>query len=148
MPGTYSIIETTPAGYLDGKDRVGSISGQIVGVLDGNDTIRSIALTSGQQGVNYDFGEILPSSLSGLVYEDMDGDCIRDPGEPAIPSVTIELLDQNGTVLATTQTDAQGRYQFTNLRPGNYSVRETQPVGYVQGGQKAGTAGGDDSTPI
>lgn len=147
MPGTYSIIETTPAGYLDGKDRVGSISGQIVGVLDGNDTIRSIALASGQQGVNYDFGEILPSSLSGLVYEDVDGDCIRDPGEPAIPSVTIELLDQNGNVLATTQTDAQGRYQFTNLRPGNYSVRETQPVGYVQGGQKAGTAGGDASIP-
>lgn len=147
MPGTYSIIEITPAGYLDGKDRVGSINGQIIGVLDGNDTIRSISLASGQQGVDYDFGEILPSSLAGMVYEDLDGDCIRDVGEPAIPSVTIDLLDQNGTVVATTSTDAQGRYQFTNLRPGNYSVRETQPVGYIQGGQKAGTAGGDASTP-
>jgi serine-aspartate repeat-containing protein C/D/E len=147
VPGTYSVIETTPAGYLDGKDRVGSINGQIIGVLEGNDTIRSITLTSGQQGVDYDFGEILPSSLAGLVYEDVDGDCVRDPGEPAIPSVTIELLDQNGSVIATTQTDDQGRYQFTNLRPGNYSVRETQPAGFIQGGQKAGTVGGDASTP-
>ncbi|MFN7292624.1 MAG: SdrD B-like domain-containing protein [Pirellula sp.] len=137
MPGTYSIIEITPAGYLDGKDRVGSINGQIIGVLDGNDTIRSISLASGQQGVDYDFGEILPSSLAGMVYEDLDGDCIRDVGESAIPSVTIDLLDQNGTVVATTFTDANGGYRFDNLAPGTYSVRETQPTGYFQGSQMA-----------
>jgi hypothetical protein len=42
-------------------------------------------------------------------------------------------------------TDARGHYSFGGLRPGNYSVRQTQPGGYLQGGQKAGSAGGDDS---
>jgi serine-aspartate repeat-containing protein C/D/E len=137
LPGTYSVVETTPAGYLDGKDRVGSINGQIIGALDGNDTIRSIAITSGQQGVDYDFGEILPSMLEGLVHEDVDGDCVRDPGEAPIAGVKIELLNSTGQVIATTLTDANGNYRFDNLTPGVYTVRETQPVGYFHGGQMA-----------
>ncbi|XZE22515.1 SdrD B-like domain-containing protein [Pirellulaceae bacterium SH449] len=144
-PGTYTIIQTTPVGFLDGKDRVGTINGQIVGVLNESDVIGAIAIASGQQGVNYDFGEIRPSSLAGQVFEDINGDSIRNPGEPSIVGVKIELLNSNGTVVAVTHTDAQGRYQFNQLRPGTYSVRQTQPDGYIQGGHKAGTAGGDAS---
>jgi protocatechuate 3,4-dioxygenase beta subunit len=146
-PGTYRIIEVTPTGYLDGKDRVGTVSGTVVGVIDGNDAIRSIALNAGNSGVDYNFGELLPSSLSGHVYDDADGDCIRDPEEDPIANVLIELLDENGTVIDTTRTDNDGRYRFDNLRPGMYAIRETQPVGYLQGGQKAGSAGGNDSLP-
>jgi hypothetical protein len=36
--------------------------------------------------------------------------------------VTVDLL-QNGTVIATTVTDEYGRFQFTNLAPGEYDVR-------------------------
>ena len=42
-----------------------------------------------------------------------------------------------GAVVQTAQTDVQGKYTFTNLAPGAYSVRETQPTGYYQGGQSA-----------
>ena len=146
-PGTYRIIEVTPAGYLDGKDRVGTVAGTVVGQIDGNDAIRSIALSAGNAGIDYNFGEILPSSLSGHVYEDADGDCVRDPNENPIANVLIELLNENGTVVATTLTDSAGNYQFENLRPGMYAVRETQPAGYLQGGQKAGSAGGNDTLP-
>ena len=38
------------------------------------------------------------------------------------------------------------QYQFSwDCRPGTYSVRETQPDGYFQGGQEAPATGGDDS---
>jgi len=143
--GIYRIGEITPAGYLDGKDRVGTIGGQTIGQLSGIDSIQAISLPSGMHGIHYDFGEILPSSIAGNVYEDADGDCVRDPGEVSISNVLIELLDGSGTVVASTQTNSLGNYQFDNLRPGTYTLRETQPVGYLHGGQKAGSEGGNDS---
>lgn len=146
-PGDYTIVEVQPNGYLDGKESLGTIDGIVVGRLDGNDTMKSIVLKAGSQGVNYDFGEILPSSLSGYVYEDLDGDCIRDPGEPPIEGVKIELFDQDGNLIETTYTDAQGRYQFKDLLPGVYAIRETQPEGYMQGGQRPGSHGGVVTAP-
>jgi len=143
--GTYRIAETTPAGYLDGKDSVGQIANRTVGQLDGTDAIRSIELSSGLNGVEYNFGELLPASLSGNVYEDTDGDCIRDPGELSINGVIIELLDSTGSVVSTTQTDAAGNYRFDGLIPGVYTLREQQPAGYIQGGQTAGSSGGNAS---
>ena len=141
--GIYRIVEITPNGYLDGKDRVGQIAFQTVGQLDGTDAIKSIELPSGLNGENYDFGEILPASISGNVYEDVDGDCIRDPGEVSIGGVVIELLNSNGNIVSTTQTDVAGNYQFDDLTPGVYSLRERQPAGYIQGGQMAGSVGGN-----
>lgn len=144
-PGNYRIVEVTPNGYLDGKDSVGTIQGSVVGTLATSDDITNIQLPSGMNGINYDFGELLPASIAGNVYEDADGDCIRDPNEVNLAGVQIQLLNAQGIVIATTQTDTNGNYSFTNLSPGTYTVRELQPAGYLQGGQMAGTAGGDDS---
>lgn len=141
--GTYRITEITPSGYLDGKESIGRIAGRIVGEIDGADAIKSIILPSGMQGNDYDFGELLPASISGNVYEDMDGDCVRDPGEVSLEGVLIEILDIQGQVVATTQTDAAGNYTFDSLTPGQYTLREQQPAGYIQGGQRAGSAGGN-----
>ncbi len=140
---TYRIAEITPSGYLDGKESIGRIAGRIVGEIDGTDAIKSIVLPSGMQGNDYDFGELLPASISGNVYEDLDGDCVRDPGEISLEGVMIEILDAQGQVVATTQTDAAGNYTFDNLNPGQYTLRERQPAGYIQGGQTAGSAGGN-----
>ena len=141
--GTYRIAEITPSGYLDGKESIGRIAGRIVGEIDGADAIKSIVLPSGMQGNDYDFGELLPASISGNVYEDLDGDCVRDPGEVSLEGVLIEILDAQGQVVATTRTDAAGNYTFDNLNPGQYSLREQQPAGYIQGGQIAGSVGGN-----
>jgi hypothetical protein len=45
--------------------------------------------------------------------------------------VTVRLLDQNGAELATTTTDANGFYSFTNLAPGTYRVDFVPPPGYT-----------------
>lgn len=141
--GTYRIDEVTPSGFLDGKESIGRIAGRVVGELDGTDTIKSIVLPSGMDGSDYDFGEILPASISGNVYEDADGDCIRDPGEFNLEGVVIEILDAQGQIVATALTDSQGNYKFEGLMPGVYTLREKQPAGYIQGGQIAGSAGGN-----
>ena len=143
--GTYRIEETTPNGYLDGKDRVGTIQGRIVGQLDGADAIQSIVLPTGMVGEDYDFGEQLVASLQGQVFEDLNEDCIFDPDESPLAGVRIELLNAAGQVIKTTLTDADGNYRFADLMPGVYSVRELQPTGYFQGGQRAPDGIGDTS---
>lgn len=146
LPGTYVIREQQPAGYLDGTDAAGTIDGQRVGSADQpGDAIRGVTIRQGQAGVDYDFGELLPAELQGRVHVDTDGDCVWDPGELRLAGVTMRLLDDGGREVATTQTDSNGEYHFDDLVPGVYTVVQTQPEGYFDGGQTAGTAGGDDA---
>ncbi|MEZ6135299.1 MAG: SdrD B-like domain-containing protein [Pirellulaceae bacterium] len=148
-PGTYRVTETTPSGYIPGRAAVGTIAGNRVGTTDPTgDVIQSISLPAGSKGINYDFGEILPGSIAGRVISDTNGNCIIDAtGDMPLSGVRIELLSATGAIIATTQTDATGRYKFDDLLPGIYSVREVQPAGYFQGDQSAGSGGGDDSQP-
>jgi hypothetical protein len=111
-PGTYGVAEVQPAGWLDGLDRAGSAGGS---AHNPGDIIDGISLLSGATGINYDFGELLPSRVAGTVHADLDGDCEYDPGEPLLAGVTINLLDAAGNVINSTQTNAQGQYEFVGL---------------------------------
>ncbi|MCA9134151.1 MAG: carboxypeptidase regulatory-like domain-containing protein, partial [Planctomycetales bacterium] len=143
LPGQYSVREVQPAGYFQGDQHAGSGGGNDSLA----DTISAISVMPGAALIDYDFCEIPPGSIAGAVFVDMDQDCNFDSNEAPIAGVTITLVDESGNVVGTTRTDANGRYQFTGLRPGQYTVREAQPAGYLQGGQKAGSGGGDDSLP-
>jgi hypothetical protein len=83
----------------------------------------------------------LPAKISGHVYADPNNNSIHDSGEGAIAGVTITLL-QGSTVVTTTTTNASGHYEFPGLAAGTYTVRETQPAGWNDGGEKAGSKGG------
>lgn len=55
----------------------------------------------------------------------VDGRVTHADGKPA-PNERVELLAPDGTVLATTQTDSAGRYEFANVHPeAGYRVRAT-----------------------
>ncbi len=53
VAGTYKVVETQPADFLDGKDSAGSAGGSV-----SNDLITNINLGSGVTAVNYNFGEL------------------------------------------------------------------------------------------
>ncbi|MEN0111507.1 MAG: SdrD B-like domain-containing protein, partial [Planctomycetota bacterium] len=123
----------------DGLDREGSEGG----VADNpGDMICEITLEYGDDAVEYNFGELRPASISGRVHSATTSDCFDHKLTDPIAGVTIELLDAAGEVIATTKTDSDGVYSFTGLEPGTYAVRETQPEGYFDGLEKAGTVGG------
>jgi hypothetical protein len=143
-PGNYTVSQGQPGGYLDGKDSLGSAGGQV-----GNDQFSAIALPSDVSGVSYNFGELLPSTISGLVYLDVNNDGIREVTEPGISAVTITLTgtdDLGNSVLVSQLTGSDGAYRFTGLRPGTYSVTETPPANYLDGKDSLGSAGGTVST--
>jgi SdrD B-like domain len=61
-------------------------------------------------------------AVGDRVWFDLNNDGIQQPDEPAA-SATVSLLTDAGTVVATTTTDASGRYRFSNLRCGPYRLR-------------------------
>jgi len=54
--GTYRIVQTQPAGYVDGIDALGTVNGTKVGAA-GNDVFSNIVLSDGAAAVDYNFGE-------------------------------------------------------------------------------------------
>jgi hypothetical protein len=62
-----------------------------------------------------------PGSLSGTLFYDANKNGIQDNGENGIGGVTVTLTDSLNNQTTTT-TDTSGKYSFTNLKPGSYSV--------------------------
>lgn len=72
-------------------------------------------------------------SISGMKFNDLDNDGIKDGGEPGLPNWEIWLdVGANETVDSTTLTDQNGFYIFNGLANGPYIVGETQQGGWTQ----------------
>ncbi|MCB0087455.1 MAG: hypothetical protein KDE54_06060, partial [Caldilineaceae bacterium] len=62
------------------------------------------------------------ASIGNYVWLDVNKDGKQDSGEAGIQDVTVTLYDNNGQVVGTQQTDANGQYLFIDLTPGSYSL--------------------------
>ena len=73
---------------------------------------------------------------------------VKDDANKPLSGVKIEL-SQSTVVVATTLTDSNGLYEFTNLEPGSYTLtEETNPVGYdknISDGDTSPDGGSTDS---
>jgi serine-aspartate repeat-containing protein C/D/E len=144
QPGTYSVKETVPGGWFPGASHVGSEGG----TSTSDELLSSASLAGGVNGVYYDFCLTPPASISGYVHSDINGCWTpqENQADPPVANVTIQLLDANGNVVGTTITNASGYYQFGNLMPGNYNVREILPSGWYAGASHVGTVGGTSAS--
>ena len=70
---------------------------------------------------------VLYGSLGDFVWWDLDEDGVQDADEPGLKGVTVTLKDASDAVVATTVTDDDGAYSFTDLEPGDYTVVFTLP---------------------
>lgn len=70
--------------------------------------------------------------VSGTVWAENDYDGLFATDEAKLQDITVQLISDNGTVVATAQTNKLGQYDFTGLAPGNYYVKFTSQsfVGY------------------
>lgn len=115
-----------------------------VEITDQDSILDGYQLTSGLDAIpitvvatditDIDFGYVRESgtaSIGDTVWLDADRDGIQEGAEEGLPGITVELYDPgpDGAVgggddilLATTVTDADGRYRFTGLDAGNYYV--------------------------
>lgn len=156
--GTYSVTQTEqPVGTQNGITTAGTIVGTgTVGQATLTDIAPSrisnirLSQTAGGQvasSPNNNFAEIVPSVISGNVFLDQDNSGTRDHADTALAGVTIELLNNTGTVVATRVTDANGDYTFDQLMPGTYSIRQpNQPADTANGKTIAGTVTNNGTT--
>jgi parallel beta-helix repeat protein len=143
--GNYTVTEIQPANYYDGQEE-NAETGNFPPPTILNDEFVNIILIRDQLRGDFNFGELpLNSSLKGFVYHDRNSDGFRNPGEPGIFGVQITLTGTDivgNSVNVTTRTDSTGAFSFQNMLAGNYTLTEAQPPGFLDGLDRAGSAGG------
>ena len=81
-----------------------------------------MTVTAGGTVSGLQFGNFQDITVSGEVFNDLNGNGTLDPGDPGLPGWTVDLLRLRRRLVATTVTDANGDYSFTDLGPGTYTV--------------------------
>ena len=92
-----------------------------------------------------------PTSMASVgpntVFNDLDADGIQDENEPGLPSITVVLYNAtDDTPVATTETDENGVYVFSELAPGSFYATVFNVTYYfspVQEGGNQATANED-----
>jgi uncharacterized repeat protein (TIGR01451 family) len=163
-PAGYTLTQSQPAGYYDGKEHKGNAAGtqavsNVVANSEANnsaqgsstggspvatgttntatDIITNVVLIESQGQTQHNFGEIRPGTITGVVYVDSNGSVTKQGAEATLPSVTVTLSGTDflgNPVSATALTNSGGTYTFANLLPGDYSVTVAPVPGYTHTG--------------
>lgn len=116
--GTYYLFEAVPQGFRQTAPPSGFFT---------------VTLNLAQRAVSgLLFGnQALTGSISGVKFNDLNGNGARDVGEPGLSGVTIRLQNPTGQVVTTT-SGSDGGFSFTALSAGSYVLSEIVPSGFVQ----------------
>lgn len=109
--GTYEVAETDPEGYL-------SVS----------PNRRRVELTDAGS-VWVGFADRAAGSISGLVFEDENGNQVRDAAEPGLARVEVRLIGD--ALERRVATMADGSFEFRGLPTGVYVVESMDRRGWV-----------------
>ena len=71
-------------------------------------------------------------SIEGRVFDDTNADGRRQRYEAGVPGQLVNLLDQDGAIVATARTDLRGHYAFDGLDLGTYTLAVSLPDGLKQ----------------
>jgi len=115
-PGTYKLMQNKIPGFFDVKDSDGS-----------NPNMIHVDVSSADSSGNM-FIDEKEKTISGQVKEDTDNDDKPDAG---VPGVTVTIFDSDGKAVATTVTDKNGDYSFSGLKPGKYTLKQTNLDGFI-----------------
>ena len=71
--------------------------------------------------------------ISGILFDDKNGNGALDPNEPAKPGYAVQLRKPDGSVVAETQSATNGAYALSNFVPGDYEIIFIAPTGIAAG---------------
>ena len=122
LPGGYKVSFQAPAGYEATTSDAGTDR-----ALDSNGATASVTLAQDQTDDTIDFGAVGTGVIGDQLFLDVnqDGGNAPDAGDKVLPGVKVTLTWTGpGGITRTyeTTTDADGKYKFENLLPGDYKV--------------------------
>ena len=122
LPGDYKVSFTNPAGYEATVSDAGDDRG-----ADSNGTEAAVSLTQGQDDATVDYGLVGTGVIGDQLFVDVNqnGGSAPDAGDKPLAGVKVTLTWTGpGGITRTyeTTTDAEGKYKFENLLPGEYKV--------------------------
>ena len=115
--GTYS-VKVVKDGVLTDTDQTGDPDNK----LDNASEPITLDEKNPTKG-DVDFGYVPNNTIKGTVYRDDNRDKMINGDEPGLERVSVQLLDEDGKVLQTLDTDADGNYAFQHLPDGKYTVK-------------------------
>ena len=138
--GTYTVQVTEPPNTIPSPANVGSNPAvNSKGVANGANTVAdTVTLAYNTSNEEVDFGFIPPctASISGIVWDDLNGNGVLDGVDYGLVGLTVNLKDvTTGVVVGNTTTGVDpttgqtGYYQFTGLCNGTYTVTVATPSG-------------------
>lgn len=158
-PGRYFVyIPNPPVGYPlsstptdvadngeDGDDNGsqevagGAVRGPVVELRPQSETMNDGDDANGD--LSQDFGFFAYATIGDLAWYDHNQDGLQGANETSIPGlvdtvgvpgIAVTLYDAvTNQIVATTVTDSQGHYHFSQIIPGSYYVHFTLPAGYA-----------------
>ncbi|GGA27990.1 SdrD B-like domain-containing protein [Okeania sp. KiyG1] len=131
-PGTYVIRQEPLPGFTDSTP-----AAPVIVTLATGDNADFVNFANNPTGLPK---AVLPVvSIGGVVFNDINGNGFLEPGENGIPGTTVFLDRNDNSILdneeRTAITDSLGVYDFDELPPGTYTVRQVQPAGLFQTNQ-------------
>ncbi|MFN9384180.1 MAG: SdrD B-like domain-containing protein [Pirellulaceae bacterium] len=124
QPGTYLVQELIPTGW------------EVVPTFS---DVHSVTVFSGTTSVapdfaNFDSVAFSPGTISGEVWDDLNGNGVREVGDNGLAGWTI-FIDANGNgVLDTGEsqstTTASGAYSFSSVNPGSITLKVVQQAAW------------------
>ena len=112
--GTYYLVFSSPQGYTFTTAGQGSDTAKDSNAGPDGRT-GAVTLTSGKSDPTIDAGVNRPAMLGDYVWDDQNADGINQGRGAGIPGVLVELNKPDGSLAASTTTDAGGHYLFTGL---------------------------------
>ncbi len=123
LPDTGVVFTQVPVSDADYKNLFARRDGR-------RETTVTLTLLSGERRT-VGAGAVVPGSLNGGVFADANYNGLYDAGEEPVSGVLVRLLDQEGELVTSTETNASGQYTFDGLMPMAYTLAVEKSADYM-----------------